>query len=531
MRKFVIPKVDDGVKGTDYESLKNFYARCQVGEYVRNTNGGKVLKFEYGDLIAPFLDEDGKETEVSKDLSYAEINKKTFANNINSMVRYINYFIEYFDDDNELMTAYFYTMYTIMMAKYELNPEDFIDMIRSTFATNTMVDKVVAMVEYNIDHTMLKKVDKKYDESIQLTDNHLKAVMGISCIHKFIIPIVSQYIKARHAEMVEANMSEKEMYFRAFTRFIDVFDEAYDINLFNKFYHTATTRISKTKNEKLMWEHREFDGVTPASFAALLMRDLFVDIAFKAIFSKSAIIFIHVCFDRAIRIELIKKDKYEYSKMDMIASDNRTESMSKWDSFQQNKPGRSEKDKYRAQAIIEDFLDRTCMELGINRDKKKYKEEFNYYRDHVSNLDDTQLNLIFLYFAKRLGSYEVTDYITRANLNWFIMIMKRELIDHNYIYLPYFITGKLELISSKKFVKKKLEKIIMQHPSYEDYLDQYSAAGDLLNKDKVMNVIKVIVSNKIRIVDYAHQDVEGEVLKVASETTAVDEFIRLYIDL
>ena len=46
-----------------------------------------------------------------------------------------------------------------------------------------------------------------------------------------------------------------------------------------------------------------------------------------------------------------------------------------------------------------------------------------------------------------------------------------------------------------------------------------------------MNVIKVIVSNKIRIVDYAHQDVEGEVLKVASETTAVDEFIRLYIDL
>ena len=35
--------------------------------------------------------------------------------------------------------------------------------------------------------------------------------------------------------------------------------------------------------------------------------------------------------------------------------------------FQQNKPGISEKDKYRAKAIIKDFLARTCNELGIDR--------------------------------------------------------------------------------------------------------------------------------------------------------------------
>ena len=531
MKKFVIPKVDDGVKGTDYESLQNFYARCQVNEYVHNAKGGKVLKFEYGDLIKPFLDEDGEENDFTRAISYAEVGKKSFFKNINSLVRYINYFIEYFDDDMELMQAYFYTMFSIMISKFELPPDDFIDQIRSTFATNSMVNKIVAMIDYNVDASMLKKVDKKYDESIQLTSEHLKAVMGISCIHKFIIPVVSQYIKARHQEMIAGGISEKEMYFRAFTRFIDVFDDIYDINLFNKFYHTATTRISKTKNEKLMWEHRGFDGVTPAAFAAHLMRDLFVDIAFKAIFSKSAIIFIHVCFDRAIRTELTKKDKYEYSTMEMVASDNRSESMSKWDSFQQNKPGISEKDKYRAGAIIKDFLTRTCNELGIDRKKKKYIAEFEYYRDHKPPLDDDQMNLIFLYFARRLGSYNVTSMIDHTDLNWFIMIMKRELRDHNYIYLPFFITAKLEPVNSKKYIKKRIEKIIAQHPSYEDYLDQYSAAGELLNTDKVFAVIRALVSNRIQIIDYDYQDLEGKFLKDISDAAAVDEFIRLYTDL
>lgn len=528
--KNAIPKVDDGVKDTDYESLQNFYARNQVHEYVHNAKGGKVLKFEYGELIGPFLDGE-EETEISRAISYAEVGKKSFFNNINILVRYINYFIEYFDDDMELMQAYFYTMYSIMISKYEMAPDDFIEQIRSTFATNTMVDKVIKMIDYNVDSSMLKKVDKKYDESIQLTSEHLKAVMGVSCIHKFIIPVVSQYIKARYPEMQAAGVTEKEMYFRTFTRFIDVFDDVYDINLFNKFYHTATTRISKTKNEKLMWEHRAFDGVTPTVFAAHLMRDLFVDIAFKAIFSKSAIIFIHVCFDRAIHIELTKKDKYEYSTMEMVASDNRGESMSKWDSFQQNRHGISEKEKYRSIAIIEDFLNRTCKELGIDRSSKRYIDEYEYYRDHKPPLTDDQLNLIYLYFAKRFGAYNVTQMISHSDLNWLIIIMKRELRDHNYKMLSLFITAKLEPINTKKYNKKRIEKIIQQHVSYEDYVDQYSAAKELLNTDKLFSGIRSLVSNRIQIVDYDYQDLEGKTLKETNDVEIVDEFIRLYDDL
>lgn len=533
MRQFKIPKVDEGIKGTDYENLQSFYSRCRVNEYVHVAKGGGVLKFEFENMLDNFL-EDGQtvdENPYARAVSYAEISKKSFRNNVNVLVRYINYFIEYFDDDMELMTAYFYAMHAIMMSKYEFTPDDLAEHLRSSFATNTMIEKVIRLVDYNTDEAMMKKVDKKYDESIQLTTEHMKSIMGISCIHKFIIPIVSQYIKARHSEVVKSGFSEQDLYFYVFTKFIDVFDEYYDIDLFNKFYHTATTRVSKTKNEQVLWSHRDKDGVSPTSLVSRLMRDLFIDISQKVIFNKSAIVFIHVCFDKAIRTELIKKDKYEYSDMEMIASDNVNESMSKWDSWQQNNHGYSEKDKYRAEAIISDFLNRTCRELGIERHKKRFIKEYNYYRDNMPKLDDTQLNVIFLYFANRLGSYEVTSYITRADMNWFIMIMKRELFSSNYIYLPYFITGKLDTVNAKTYSKKKIGKLIEQHPSYEDYLDQYSAAYELLNTEKIFATVRALIANKLYIVDYDHQDCQGKALKDINENTAVDEFIRMYIDL
>lgn len=66
MKKHVIPKVDDGVKGADYENLQNFYARCQVHEYVRNIKGGKILKFEYGDLLSAFTSGDEDDDKVNR---------------------------------------------------------------------------------------------------------------------------------------------------------------------------------------------------------------------------------------------------------------------------------------------------------------------------------------------------------------------------------------------------------------------------------------------------------------------------------
>ena len=106
-----IPLADAGYKKNDTdlsaEALKRFYEENHVSEFLKAE--GKFIHFEFGKLLEPYrvnVDEKG-ENPLIKRISYAEISKQSFINNINLSIRYINYFIEYFDDDNELMTAQF----------------------------------------------------------------------------------------------------------------------------------------------------------------------------------------------------------------------------------------------------------------------------------------------------------------------------------------------------------------------------------------------------------------------------------------
>ena len=83
------------------------------------------------------------------------------------------------------MREYFYIMFQIMNDEIDLDPAAFIEMVYASFTTDTMVEKLVRMVEHNTDNNLVKKADRAYDESIQLTIEHLKAIMGVSCLHKF----------------------------------------------------------------------------------------------------------------------------------------------------------------------------------------------------------------------------------------------------------------------------------------------------------------------------------------------------------
>lgn len=527
----VIPKVDDGIKGQKgaaYEETQSFYARYQIPEYVHSAKGGKFLKFEFGELLDNYRDgDDDSENPVIKKLSYVEVNKKSFLNNINGVARYINYFIKYFDEDDELMMTYYYMMFSIMNVDIELPPEDFIEILKTYFGSDSMINKIAKMVDYNADATLMKKSEKGvYDPSIQLTDDHLKAIMGLSCLHKFIIPIISQYYNIKKDKLKEYGLNDKGLYFYAFTCFIECFDEKYDIKLYDKIYHTATTRISKTENhDQLMWNRRFRAGVTPTSYAGTLMRDLFIDISQKVIFSKSAIVFIHVCFDKAIRNELIQQDKYEYAEMETIASDSVNETMSKWDQWQTAHAVVNERDKFRARASITDLIHRCANDIGLNFKSRSSIEEFEFYRDNISKLEDVQLNLLFLYYAPLMCGYDTLKYMKRKEVNRLIMIMKRDLMSRNYTYIPQFVSGKMDLTNAKRYNKKKIEKAFMAHPCYNDWLDQFGEAQGLLSVDRVYSMIKTLISCPITVVDYQYPEINGKTLAV-DETAAVDEAIR-----
>lgn len=529
-----IPLADAGYKKNDTdlsaEALKRFYEENHVSEFLKAE--GKFIHFEFGKLLEPYrvnVDEKG-ENPLIKRISYAEISKQSFINNINLSIRYINYFIEYFDDDNELMTAYFQIMFILHYKNSKISVDDFVDYVIAFFSTDSMFEKVIRMVEYNTDENLVKKTERTYDESIQLTIEHLKAIMGVSCFHRFVIPVVSHFYTMRGKGLLGPGMSDKDLYFNIFTAFIPKFDDFYGINLYSKIYHTATTRISKTENaQRKMWNRQERFGMTTTSFTHDLMREYINELSQKTVFSRSAIIFLHVCFDQAIKNELRKRDKFEMSDMTMEASDSVNESISRWDKWQLDKAGNSEKVRLRAYISIEDMILRLGDEFGIdfNHMTRDQKAEYDYYNDNIKKpINDTQLYLINLYFANKLKSSDEVKQLEIQHIIKIIMIMKRDLRSRNYVYLPFFISGELLTASAKKVSKKSLEKLFTTHPSFEDWKNMFPDTFELLNFDRILGELRTIVSVPTRVVDYDYAENRGEIMTPV-DVCVTDEYVRL----
>lgn len=548
-RNRTIPKVDDGFNTDNNlspEALQKFYKTHHVNEYVKSINGGKFIRFEFGSALKGYavnLDENDENPTIHK-LTYAEISKKSFINNMNLTVRYINYFIQFYDDDDELLTAYLSLMAAMHMEKSEYPVENFINQIYSWLASPSMVQKVARMVEYNIDDTLIKKSDRQYDESIQLTPSHLRGIMGTSIFTRFAIPIVSHYYAIRRKEVEAAGLSDKDLYFLVFQNFTPLFDDIYDIKLYEKLYHTATTRISKTENrENAMWGRRARFGKTPTSYTHELMRDFINDIVQKVIFTKSAIIFMHVCFDKSIKNELLAPDKHEMSDMKMEPSDSVNESISRFDRWQMDRCQFSERDRLRAYASIKDMVRSHGEKFGLSflsipdmknpnivSYDKDTQEEFEFYRENIKKpLYDTQLYLIQLYCSSVLGSSEDVKMMEFEDIIKMIMIMKRDLRARNFNYIPYFISSEIVASSVKKHNPKTIGNVFRAMPIYADWEEEFKDTKDHFNESRFFGELNNMISCPINIVEYDDQLNEKRV--TPNEVPVIDEWGRFMLDI
>ena len=559
-----IPKVDDGISKDDIKNpppdvIEEWYHKAHVGEYVHleqvtkngYTYNTKRIQFEFSRMLEGYqhnLDERGVNPAIEK-FSFAQVNKISFINNITNPLRYINYFIEYFDDDDELMRAYFEIMFYIMLDDHsvELDPFTFVEMVHAAFTTDSMIEKITRMVEYNTDENLVNKSDRNYDESIQLTVDHLKAIMGVSCLHKFVIPLVCHYYITKQSLLDNAKpkrITDKDLYYYTFVSFVSAFDKVYNINLYNKLYHTSTTRITKTSNQDaLMWVRRERLGVTQTSYANGLMRDFVIDISQKAVFSKSAIIFIHVCMDHDVKNVLMQSDKWEFTEMAQEASDSVNEHQSRWDKYQQEKTFHSQKVRIRSYVSVHDIINRAGKDVGLDFKKldsgkkndtpamKKLQDEYNYYIENIAKpLNAAQMALITRYCSQLMGNTDDVDSMEMPEIVRTIMIMKRDLMSRNYTYIPYFISGKIDVSASKKYNRKRVEKLIKNHPLYDDWKSEFTAVEGLVTEEKLYGEAATMLSCPIVVVDYDNPDMAGMLMR-PTEDCVVDEIMRFQVSL
>ena len=140
------------------------------------------------------------------------IGKESYINQLDVITSYTNFFINNYDFENELVTAYLEIKYALDKNHLyaEHNMTSYIDFIYETMFTPTMVQKIIDMVEENYlddiesgddEKKKYLKNDKKHLESLEFTNQHIKVLLEISFGMKIMSPVLFHYLQINNIRL------------------------------------------------------------------------------------------------------------------------------------------------------------------------------------------------------------------------------------------------------------------------------------------------------------------------------------------
>ena len=162
------------------------------------------------------------------------IGKESCINQLDVITAYTNFFINNYDFDNELPMAYLKCKFALdkqKMFKLE-DMNSYIDFIYEVMFTETMMNKIVQMVEENYlddiesnDDDSKKKYiknEKKHLESLEFTNQHIRILLEISFGMKIMCPVMFHYLQINNVKLKK----DSDVIFRFYQQLFKLFGYA-----------------------------------------------------------------------------------------------------------------------------------------------------------------------------------------------------------------------------------------------------------------------------------------------------------------
>ena len=158
------------------------------------------------------------------------IAKESYINQLDTITSYINFFMNNYDLDDELVSGYFKVKYALDKRKLynESNMNSYIDFLYEVLFTDTIIDKIIRMVEENYlddievsteEKKKYLKNEKKHLESLEFTNQHIKILLQISFGMKIMSPALFHYT---HINSIKIE-KDSDIIFRFYQRLFDLF--------------------------------------------------------------------------------------------------------------------------------------------------------------------------------------------------------------------------------------------------------------------------------------------------------------------
>lgn len=209
-------------------------------------------------------------------LSRFYINKTSYEKQLDQISRYINYFINMYDNENELLLSYLHIKYMIDKDDTFRIPEEATETERDEYIDgfikyvheelfsddNHIAEHIIQLSEDNYLDDVEKNDGKKkanereYLESLEFTNEHIKIILMISFGMKIISPIMFHYFYINHVKLTK----DTNYIYKFYRPLFELFG-GNKVDIFNKLFVYVKSRvIESTTINSVIFERRMIDG-------------------------------------------------------------------------------------------------------------------------------------------------------------------------------------------------------------------------------------------------------------------------------
>lgn len=401
------------------------------------------------------------------------------------LIKYLNYFLTYFDKDKELIDIYIKIKVKCDISNYYPIKEFYDDLSRY------LLSPIILQKTYNMNIYNSYEVESKRSyihESLVYKTHHTNVLYHISLLIKMAIPLLLHYAKVKAENVVSINEFLLIFYHKIF----DVFD----VDIRRKILATIENETKKafSKNYKI-WYKQDIRG----NNTSVNISDNFNSILLTVIGKMTYALPGHTLIYKSIRHNIDNttvnaKYDFEYLK---IGSNNKP-NINEFDMFEINVVNTSE-----ATAIY--FQHNSDFVLNYLSNKYQIDENLiNHYHKELSLNSNNIINpfqekLIFYVFYKYYGE---CNSIKNTNSKDYIklMLIARDILRSEKLFLlAEIISSRVVSMSSRKDLNKKEKVLIETSELYHSVMEKYGY--DERNISEIRSIIATIITSEFQIID------------------------------
>lgn len=425
------------------------------------------------------------------------------------MCLYLNYFEKYYDQDKEYLTILCRLKFLIMNGD-GYNKNSFIHDIRRYILSQSIVGKVMALVEYN--YTLSLNYKSISNPALQYTDEHAKMLMTMSILMNMCIPLLTQYAYINKITNID------EFLLEVYDNILYIFP---DVDLYSKMYETCITNVSKNETRnKGLWVKQDIRGLDTVIHSDNSLNNIVLNIMPKYTFDKNVISFNFTSINNNTGFQ-ITDIEYEFSYIPLSSSKRDEDSTSEYDKFE------SALTKQNEQLYLQNKVN--CFDTLSNIEALYgpfNPDEIKFYQENLADADGNCINgfqnqLIFNVFYKYFG--DTTSPRAINNLDYIkLMIVAKNILQSQYmIILPYIISSKIEKLVGRKMINKREMAKMESSKLYPLVVQKYDNPKIIRN---ILSTMATIISSEFRIIDFNDPSIHGKKIDTVPDII-IEEFL------